>query len=133
MIPRSPSPGHESTATTSPGPRRFPPRPTRCRWRAPDVFHALLVDWFHFVRDHGMVGIFVLMAIESTVFPLPSEVVVPPAAYWAATRPQFWGVILAAALGSWAGAAVSYVVARVVGRPLILRYGRFVLITEKKW
>ena len=74
------------------------------------------------------------MAIESTVFPLPSELVIPPAAYWAARGElHFWGVVLAAALGSWAGAALSYGVARAVGRPLILRYGGYVLVPEAKW
>jgi len=75
-----------------------------------------------------------MMAIESTVFPLPSEVVVPPAAYWAAQgRFDFWGVVAAATLGSWAGSALSYWVARVLGRPLLLRYGKYVFVPEKKW
>ncbi len=96
--------------------------------------HALLAAWFQHVRDWGYLGVFVLMAIESTVFPLPSELVIPPAAYWAARgEMHVWGVIGASALGSWAGAALSYLVARVVGRPLILRYGRFVLVPERKW
>ena len=96
--------------------------------------HALLAAWFSHVRDWGYLGVFVLMAIESTVFPLPSELVIPPAAYWAARgEMHFWGVVLAATLGSWAGAATSYGVARWLGRPLILRYGRFVLVPESKW
>jgi len=75
-----------------------------------------------------------MMAIESTVFPLPSEVVVPPAAYWAEQgRFHFWGVVAAATLGSWAGAALSYWFARWAGRPLILRYGKYVFVPEKKW
>jgi membrane protein DedA with SNARE-associated domain len=74
------------------------------------------------------------MAIESTVFPLPSEVVIPPAAYLATQgHMHFWGVVAAATLGSWAGSALSYWVARAVGRPLLLRYGRYVFVTEKKW
>jgi membrane protein DedA with SNARE-associated domain len=74
------------------------------------------------------------MALESTVFPIPSEVVIPPAAYWATQgRFDFWAVVLVGTLGSWAGAALSYAVARAVGRPLLIRYGRFVLITEHKW
>ena len=74
------------------------------------------------------------MAIESTVFPLPSEVVVPPAAYWAGQgRFSFWGLVAAATLGSWAGAALSYWVARRVGRPLLLKYGKYVFVPEKKW
>ena len=46
--------------------------------------HDLLAAWFTHVRDWSYVGVFALMAIESTVFPLPSELVIPPAAYWAA-------------------------------------------------
>lgn len=96
--------------------------------------HDLLAAWFTHVRDWSYVGVFVLMAIESTVFPLPSELVIPPAAYWAARGElSFWGVVVAAALGSWAGAALSYAAARALGRPLILRYGRYVLVPESKW
>jgi membrane protein DedA with SNARE-associated domain len=98
------------------------------------MVHDLLAAWFLHVRDWSYVGVFVLMAIESTVFPLPSELVIPPAAYWAARGElHFWGVVVAAALGSWAGSALSYGVARAVGRPLILRYGRYVFVPEAKW
>ena len=98
------------------------------------MFHALLRTWFGLVDQWGYAGIFAMMAIESTVFPLPSEVVIPPAAYDAEQgRFHFWGVVMAATLGSWAGAALSYAVARKVGRPLILRYGRFVFVPERKW
>src|SRR5262245_8852959 len=96
--------------------------------------HELLAAWFSHVRDWGYLGVFVMMAIESTVFPLPSELVIPPAAYWAARGElHFWGVVLAATLGSWAGSALSYAVARGVGRPLILKYGRYVMVPEEKW
>ena len=98
------------------------------------MFHSLIATWFHLTHEWGYAGIFVMMAIESTVFPLPSEVVVPPAAYWARQGEfHFWGVVAAATLGSWAGAALSYAVARTVGRPLILRYGRYVFVPERKW
>ena len=98
------------------------------------MFHSLLKMWFGLVDQWGYAGVFVMMAIESTVFPLPSEVVIPPAAYYAEQgRFHFWGVVMAATLGSWAGAAISYGVARAVGRPLILRYGRYVFVPESKW
>jgi membrane protein DedA with SNARE-associated domain len=98
------------------------------------VFHGLFATWLELTRQWGYGGVFVLMAIESTVFPLPSEVVVPPAAYWARQgETHFWGIVLAATLGSWAGAAISYAVARRLGRPLILRYGRYLFVPEKKW
>jgi len=98
------------------------------------MFHSLFTLWFQLVHDWGYAGVFLLMAIESTVFPLPSEVVVPPAAYWAEQgRMHFWGVVLASTFGSWAGSAVSYWVAAKLGRPLILRYGKYVFLSEKKW
>lgn len=98
------------------------------------MFHSLFALWFRLTLEWGYAGVFTLMAIESTVFPLPSEVVIPPAAYWAAQgKLHFWGVVAAAALGSWAGASLSYLVARAVGRPVILRYGKYVFVPEKKW
>jgi len=98
------------------------------------MFHSLLTVWFDLTLKWGYPGVFVLMAIESTVFPLPSEVVIPPAAYLATQgHLNFWGVVAAATLGSWAGSALSYWVARMAGRPLLLRYGRYVFVPEKKW
>jgi len=98
------------------------------------VFHSLFATWFRLSLEWGYAGVFLLMAIESTVFPLPSEVVIPPAAYWAQQgHLNFWGVVWAGTLGSWFGATVSYAVARWLGRPLILRYGRYVFVPEKKW
>ncbi len=98
------------------------------------MLHSLLVLWFRLTLEWGYVGIFLLMAMESTVFPLPSEVVIPPAAYWASQGHfEFWGVVLAGTLGSWFGASLSYFVARWLGRPLLLRYGKYVFVPEKKW
>ena len=98
------------------------------------MFHELFATWMKLTLDWGYAGVFGMMAVESTVFPLPSEVIVPPAAYWAQQgHLHFWGVVIAATLGSWFGSAISYLVARSVGRPLILKYGRYVFVPEKKW
>jgi len=95
--------------------------------------HAWIVIWFNLVRDWGYPGIVLLMAMESSVLPLPSEVVIPPAAYWAAQgKYNFWGVILAGTLGSYLGAAVMYWVSRWIGRPLVVRYGKYFFIPESK-
>jgi len=73
------------------------------------------------------------MAMESSIFPIPSEVVIPPAAFWAKQgRFSLAGVILAGTLGSWIGAAVTYWVARTVGRALVAKYGKYVFVTEHK-
>jgi len=98
------------------------------------MLHDLFASWMRLTLEWGYPGVFVMMAIESTVFPLPSEVIVPPAAYWAQQgHLSFWGVVMAATLGSWAGSAISYAVARAAGRPLILKYGKYVFVPEKKW
>lgn len=95
--------------------------------------HALMVIWFQWVRDWGYPGIVLLMAMESSIFPVPSELVIPPAAYWAEQgRYSFWGVVLAATVGSYLGAATTYWVARWVGRPLVIRYGRYLFVPEAK-
>jgi membrane protein DedA with SNARE-associated domain len=95
--------------------------------------HHLLETWFHWVLTGGYVGIIVLMAMESSIFPVPSEIVIPPAAFLAAQgKLSFTGVVLAGVLGSYLGSAITYWASRLIGRPLIVKYGRFVLVTPKK-
>lgn len=95
--------------------------------------HALLVWVLEFVRDWGYLGVFLMMAAESSILPVPSEIVIPPAAYWAAQgRFTFLGVVLAGTAGSCCGALVMYAVSRFLGRPLVLRWGRWVRITPEK-
>jgi membrane protein DedA with SNARE-associated domain len=95
--------------------------------------HHLLETWFSWVLTGGYAGIIVLMAMESSIFPVPSEVVIPPAAFLAAQgKLSFAGVVLAGTLGSYLGSAITYWVSRLIGRPLIVKYGRFVLLTPKK-
>jgi len=95
--------------------------------------HHLLETWFGWVLTGGYTGIIVLMAMESSIFPVPSEMVIPPAAFLAAQgKLSFAGVVLAGMLGSYLGSAMTYWASRLIGRPLIVKYGRFVLITPKK-
>ena len=82
--------------------------------------------------------IFFLMMLESTVIPVPSEFVVTPAAYHAASgQLNVWLVILAATIGADLGATINYVVALYVGRPVIYRFansrwGRMCLLNQEK-
>ena len=86
-----------------------------------------------FVLDWGYAGVFVMMLFESTALPIPAEVVIPPAAYWAAQgRFNIAAIVIVATAGSWAGSALSYWVALKLGRPLVERYGRYVLLSHHK-
>jgi len=95
--------------------------------------HHLLEIWFGWVLNGGYLGIIVLMAMESSIFPVPSEIVIPPAAFLAARGDlSFTGVILAGTLGSYLGSAITYWVSRVVGRPVIQRFGKFFFVDSDK-
>src|SRR5260370_39980684 len=94
------------------------------------MLHGLLQVWFGWVRDGGYLGVIALMAMESSIFPVPSEIVIPPAAFWASQgRMSYAGVILAGTFGSWLGSAITHWVPRVIGRAVILRWARVVFIT----
>ena len=80
----------------------------------------------------GYPGIVVLMAIESSVVPLPSELVMPPAGYLAARGGMNLFVALGCGtVGSLIGAYANYFVASRLGRWVFVRYGRWVLLTER--
>lgn len=93
------------------------------------------MDWYlGALEDGGYALIALLMAMESSIIPLPSEVVIPPAAHIAHSRGgmSLAGIVAAGTIGSWVGATVMYWGARLIGRPLLLRYGRYVLIPPDK-
>jgi membrane protein DedA with SNARE-associated domain len=86
------------------------------------------------IGDMGYVGIFLLMAMESSLFPVPSELVVPPAGYLASQgQMNIWLVIFFATLGSLVGALFNYAIAYFLGRPWILKYGKYFLIPPEKF
>ena len=74
------------------------------------------------------------MALESTFVPIPSEVIIPPAAYLAHTQGQMslFGIVLAGTAGSWVGASAMYWASRTVGRAVILRLGPFIGLSAAK-
>jgi membrane protein DedA with SNARE-associated domain len=94
-----------------------------------ESFVQWLLDRF---RDLGYPGIVVLMAIESSVVPLPSELVMPPAGYLAAKGEMSFAVVVACGvLGSLLGSLANYGLARWLGRAFFLRLGKYVLLTER--
>ena len=85
-----------------------------------------------FVQNYGYVAVVLFMFLESSFFPFPSEVVIPPAAYMA-----YKGfldlnlVILCGILGSLLGAIFNYYIGFYLGRPFLEKYGRYLFISEK--
>lgn len=95
----------------------------------------MLSAFFHWLADTvlalGYPGIVILMAIESSVLPLPSELVMPPAGYLAAQgKMDAIAAVLCGTLGSVLGALVNYGLAVYVGEPVLRRYGKYVLVSE---
>jgi membrane protein DedA with SNARE-associated domain len=83
------------------------------------------------IFDWGYVGIFLLMSIESSFIPFPSEIVLIPAGYLASKGDLSLSLILTSALsGSMVGAFVNYYLALTLGRKVLKRYGKYFFIKE---
>jgi membrane protein DedA with SNARE-associated domain len=94
-----------------------------------------LVKWYQDTLDSGGYPLIAaLMAIESTIIPIPSELIIPFAAQRAHATGSLTmpGIVLAGTLGSWVGATIMYWASRLAGRPLVVRYGRYFLVKEAK-
>lgn len=97
------------------------------------TLHHLFAVWMQFILDWGYLGVFIMMAFESTALPIPAEIVIPPAAYWASQgKMSFAGVILAATAGSWVGSAASYWIAWKLGRPIFEKYGKYIHLSHQR-
>ena len=102
----------------------------------------MLSDFFHFLlgitEGLGYWGVAVLMAIESSFIPMPSEIIVPPAAYLASQGTMnIYLVVLAGVIGSLLGAIFNYYLAYYLGRPLVYklaahRFAKFFFINPEK-
>jgi len=88
----------------------------------------VLVDM---IFEWGYLGIFIMMTIESSFIPFPSEIVLIPAGYLAAQGDMSIGMIMSAALGgSMLGAYINYYLALTMGRKLLIKYGKYFFIKE---
>ena len=99
-----------------------------------EMFMQLIAWYQHSLDKGGYWLVALLMAIESSIVPLPSELVIPFAAHVAHTQGRMTvaGVVIAGALGSWVGATAMYWASRLAGRPLVMRYGVYVFIPPEK-
>ncbi|MDR1724989.1 MAG: DedA family protein [Bacteroidales bacterium] len=97
-----------------------------------------IVNWYEKNLNYGTITL--LMAIESSFIPFPSEVVVPPAAYKAIEKPDKLNIILVvifATLGAIIGSIINYYLAKWLGRPIIYKFaeskiGKMCLLNKEK-
>jgi membrane protein DedA with SNARE-associated domain len=87
-----------------------------------------MMDFFH---QTGYISVFILMTMESMIFPVPSEAVLPPAGLLIAQqRFTFPGVIIASTLGSIFGSLISYFIGSRGGRPFVDKFGKYFLLNR---
>ncbi|MCL2646661.1 MAG: DedA family protein [Phycisphaerales bacterium] len=89
-----------------------------------------LADWC--MQTGGLFGAGVLMALESMIAPVPSEVVMPPLGMAVYRGEHTWTMaIVATSIGSLIGSVISYYIGYFGGKPLVMKVGRFLLINEE--
>jgi len=88
-------------------------------------------DLVDLIFDWGYLGIFLLMAVESSFLPFPSEIVLIPAGYLASQGQMSVPLIMSSALaGSMLGALINYYLALTLGRKILEKYGKYFFISE---
>ena len=97
------------------------------------MLHDIVMTIVEWVNQFGYLGIFIMMFLESTFFPFPSEVAMIPAGYLAAKGDMnLIAAIVVGTLGSLTGALFNYYLARKYGRKGVLRFGKYFFFTEDK-
>lgn len=89
----------------------------------------------YLINSLGYWGVFIGMTLESACIPLPSEIIMPFSGFvvWqGTTNMTLWGITLIGALGNLVGSLIAYFVGLKGGRPLLEKYGKYVLITHSK-
>jgi membrane protein DedA with SNARE-associated domain len=104
-----------------------------------DALDAIVLPFLESLYERlGYIGVVIAMTIESCAIPLPSELILPFAG-WSVSRGliepltsspwSYWGAVVAGVLGNTLGSLASYAIGAYGGRPLVERYGRYVLIS----
>lgn len=95
------------------------------------MIRELAADLVELIFEWGYLGIFLLMTVESSFVPFPSEIVLIPAGYLASKGDMSISMIMLSALGgSMAGAYINYFLALLLGRKILRRYGKYFFIKE---
>jgi membrane protein DedA with SNARE-associated domain len=96
------------------------------------MIHEIANTIVSYIGDMGYWGIFLLMFLESTFFPFPSEIIMIPAGYLAFKgEMNLYMIILTGILGSVFGALLNYYLAKSFGRSFILKFGKYFFIKEE--
>ena len=104
-----------------------------------DALDAIVLPFLESLYERlGYIGVVIAMTIESSAIPLPSELILPFAG-WSVSRGliepltsspwSYWGAVFAGVLGNTLGSLASYAIGAYGGRPLVERYGKYVLIS----
>jgi membrane protein DedA with SNARE-associated domain len=104
-----------------------------------EAIDAIVIPFLEALYERfGYVGVAIAMAIESAAIPLPSELILPFAGWSVSkglTEPltssawTYWGAVVAGVVGNTVGSLASYAIGAYGGRPLVERYGKYVLIS----
>ena len=93
------------------------------------MLHELAQTLVDLIFDWGYLGIFIMMTIESSFIPFPSEIVLIPAGYLASQGEMSITMIMLSALGgSMVGAFINYYLALTLGRKILIKYGKYFFI-----
>ena len=94
-----------------------------------------IITWIvNTVSSLGYLGIVIMMFLESSFFPFPSEVVMIPAGYLASQgKMNFYIVVLLGITGSVLGSLLNYYLAYFLGKPFLLKYGKYFKLTEERF
>jgi membrane protein DedA with SNARE-associated domain len=94
---------------------------------------ALIEHIVEIVTNWGYPGIFFFMMLEACCMPIPSEAILPGAGYLVGQdKLHLWPAIAAGLGGALTGSSISYCVGRFGGKPLLVRFGRYILLTEPR-
>jgi membrane protein DedA with SNARE-associated domain len=95
------------------------------------MIKELAQDLVDLIFDWGYLGIFIMMAIESSFIPFPSEIVLIPAGYLASKGDMSVSLVMLSGLGgSMVGAFINYFLALILGRKILKKYGKYFFIKE---
>lgn len=90
---------------------------------------SIITAW---IAQAGYTGLFFLIAGESSLLPIPSEIVLPFAGFLIFSgKMTFWLAVFVAIVGQLFGSAISYTIGYYGGRPLVLNYGKYFLLNKK--